>query len=104
MKILYGIVLTIMIGGFIFFRALDAWIKYKNKKVGQKYCSDNGLEFIKAESYELHTRLYFQKDGIKSWANYETDRHYAIIWKKENPLEKLESLRQKNVGRITKKI
>ncbi len=104
MKILYGIVLTIMVGGFIFFRSWDALIKYKNKKAGQKYCKDNGLEFIKAESYELHTRLYFAKDGLKSWANYETDRHYTITWKKETPLEKLDMLKQKDKGRLTKKV
>jgi hypothetical protein len=100
MKIFFGLLLTIMIGGFIFFRSLDFWVKYRNKKVGKKYCDDNGLKFIKAESYELHTRIYFEKDGIKSWANYETNKGYNITWRKENPLEKIESLRQKKTGQV----
>lgn len=90
-----GIVFTILIGVYIFFRSWDALRKYRNRKAGQKYCNDNGLDFIKAESYELHTRLYFAKDGIKSWVNYKTDRDYTITWRKESPLEKIVSLRQK---------
>jgi hypothetical protein len=93
MKIFYGIILTILIGGSAFFRALDALIRYKNKRVVKRYCEDNGLKFIKAESYELHTRLYFQKDEISSWVNYETDRNYKITWKRETPLEKYEALK-----------
>ena len=95
MKIFLGIILTIMIGGFIFFRLLDVWIKYRNKKAVKKYCENNGLKFIRVLPYELHTRLYFEKDGIKGWANYETDRNYKITWGKGNPLERIESLTQK---------
>lgn len=95
MKIVSVILLSILIGGYVFFRGLDRYIKYKNRKVGRKYCEENGLTFIEARNYELHTRLYFEKEGLKSWANYETDRNYNIIWKKETPIEKLEQLRKK---------
>jgi hypothetical protein len=74
---------------------LDALIRYKDKRVGKRYCEDNGLKFIRVESYELHTRLYFQKDEISSWVNYETDENYKITWKREAPLEKHEALKLK---------
>ncbi|MCX7549163.1 hypothetical protein OS188_14495 [Xanthomarina sp. F1114] len=93
MKIIGIIILTILIVGFIFFRSWDYLIKYKNKQAGKKYCEENGLTFLSAKSYELHTRLYFEKDGTKSWANYETDRKYNITWKKETPEEKVENKR-----------
>jgi len=89
-----GIFFILLIGVFIFFRSWDALRKYRNRKAGEKYCIDNGLEFIKAESYELHTRLYFAKDGKKSWVNYKTNRNYTITWRKESPLEKLMSLKK----------
>lgn len=91
MKILSMIFLTVLISGFIFFRSLNYLIRYKDKQAGKKYCEENGLTFLSAKSYELHTRLYFKKGGIKSWANYETDRDYNIIWKKETPIEKIEA-------------
>ena len=91
MKIISIVILFILIGGFIFFRAWDYLIKYKNRQAGKKYCEENGLKFISAKSYELHTRLYFDKNGIKNWANYETDRKYNIKWKKETPEEKIEN-------------
>ncbi len=93
---IWTILLVLMVGGFVFFRALDYFIKYKNKKAGKDYCEQNGLEFLKVRHYELHTRLYFEKDGIKGWANYETDRDYNINWKKESPIE---SLMQKKSGK-----
>ena len=89
MKIIGIIILAILIGGFLFFRSWDYWIKYKNKQAGKKYCEERGLTFLSAKSYELHTRLYFEKNGIKSWANYETDKNYRITWKKETPEEKI---------------
>ena len=64
---------------------------YKEKKAGKKYCEENGLNFLNAKSYELHTRLYFEKNGVKSWVNYETDKNYNIIWKKETPEEKIKN-------------
>lgn len=93
MKIILSIILTILIGAFIFFRSWDYLIKYKNRQAGKKYCEENGLTFIRAKSYELHTRLYFEKDGIKTWANYKTDIDYNITWKKETPEEKIEAKR-----------
>ena len=95
MKILSIIILPILVGGFIFFRSWDYLIKHKNKQAGKKYCEEKGLTFLSAKSYELHTRLYFEKDGIKNWANYETDRNYNITWKKETPIEKLELKKNK---------
>ena len=95
MKILSIIFLIIFVGGFIFFRAWDYLIKYKNRQAGKKYCEENGLTFLSAKSYELHTRLYFKKDGIKNWTNYETDKNYNISWKKETPIEKLELKKNK---------
>ena len=91
MKIISIVILFVFIGGFIFFRAWDYLIKYKNRQAGKKYCEENGLTFLSAKSYELHTRLYFEKDGIKNWANYETDRKNNINWKKETPEEKIEN-------------
>lgn len=91
MKIISIIILIILIGGFIFFRSWHYLIKYKNKQAGKKYCEENGLTFLNAKNYELHTRLYFEKEGIKSWANYETDRKYNITWKKETPEEKVKT-------------
>ena len=95
MKIISIILLTIFIGGFIFFRSWDYLIKYKNKQAGKKYCAKNGLTFLRAKSYELHTRLYVEKDGIKTWANYTTDKKYQITWKKETPEEKIEAKRKR---------
>jgi hypothetical protein len=66
MKILSIIFLIILVGGFIFFRSLDYLIKYKNRQAGKKYCKEKGLTFFNAKSYELHTRQYFTKDGIKN--------------------------------------
>ena len=90
MKIIPIIILILLIGGFIFFRLWDYLIKYRNKQVGKKYCEENGLTFLSAKSYELHTRLYFENEGIKSWVNYKTDKKYNIVWKKETPVEKIE--------------
>jgi len=95
MKIFFQILIFLFVAIFIFFRAMDAWIKYKNKQVGKKYCESNGFKFLNAKSYELHTRLYFEKSGIKSWANYETDKNYCITWKKETPLEKVNAILMK---------
>ncbi|CAM4405705.1 DUF3139 domain-containing protein [Zobellia nedashkovskayae] len=82
---IWAILLALMIGIFIFFRSWDYLIKLRNKKVGKKYCEENGLKFLKVRHYELHTRLYFVKDGIESWANYKTDKDYNITWNKESP-------------------
>ena len=95
MKILSVLFFVVLVGGFIVFRALDYNIKRKNRLAGKNYCDANGLTFLKAKSYELHTRLYFEKDGIESWANYETDKHYNIYWKKESPLEKIDNKKSK---------
>lgn len=95
MKIISIIILIVLIGGFIFLRVWDYLIKYKNRQTGKKYCEKNGLTFLSAKSYELHTRIYFEKDGIKSWANYKTDRNYNITWKKESPIEKIELKKNK---------
>jgi len=84
-------VIVIAFGLVYFFQALDSYIKYKNRKAGKKYCEENGLTFIKARSFELHTRLYFSNDGKEGWANYETDKDGNITWKRESPLEKLQS-------------
>ncbi|MFK2820850.1 hypothetical protein U0L90_12040 [Flavobacteriaceae sp. LMIT009] len=88
-KVLSYIFIIIFVGGFIFFRSWHQIINYKNRKAGKRYCEENDLTFIKAKNYELHSRLYFEKYGVKSWANYDTDRNYNITWKKETPLEKI---------------
>ena len=95
MKVIPVIFLIILVGGFIVFRSLDYLIKHKNRQAGKKYCEEHGLTFLSAKSYELHTRLYFEKDGIKSWANYETDRNYNITWRKETPQEKIATKKKK---------
>lgn len=95
MKIIPLIFVSLLVGLYLFFRGLNHYIKYRNRMVGKAYCKQNGLTFIEARSYELHTRLYFEKDGLKSWANYETDKSYNISWMKESPFEKLEQLRLK---------
>ena len=89
-KVLPMIFLALLIGGFFFFRGWNNLILYKNKQAGKKYCEANDLIFIKARSYELHTRVYFEKDGIKDWANYKTDKDYKITWQNDTPIEKLE--------------
>lgn len=94
-KVIIISILTVLIGGFIFFRLLNKWINYREIKAGKIYCEENGLTFVKAKSYELHTRLYFRKDDLDSWVNYETDRKGKITWTKESPLEKLELLKSK---------
>ncbi|MFK8060757.1 MAG: hypothetical protein AB8B78_11790 [Polaribacter sp.] len=91
MKILITIIWVLFLVAFVFFRIVNYWIEYKNKQVGKKYCEENSLSFLKVKHYEMHTRIYFKKDEIESWANYETDRKYNITWKKESPIEKIQN-------------
>ncbi|MEM6765686.1 MAG: hypothetical protein AAF655_12195 [Bacteroidota bacterium] len=72
------------------FWSWDAWIKYQNKLVGRRYCEENGLTFLRAKSYQKHTRVYARKDGKEVWANYETDRNNIISWLGKSLMEKLE--------------
>lgn len=94
MKIISIIISIIFIGGYIFFRSWHHLMIYKDKQAGRKYCEENKLNFLSTKSYELHTRLYFEKDGIEYWANYETDKNYNITWKKETPEEKIEKYKK----------
>ncbi len=71
------------------FWSWSAWIKYQNWQAGKKYCEEHGLTFLRAKSYEKHTRLYAEKDGKECWANYETDRNNHITWLGKSPIEKL---------------
>jgi hypothetical protein len=79
------IVASLPVAVVIFFRLADAYIKYRNRQAGKKYCEKNGLIYLKTISYELHTRLYFRKDNKDRWANYKTDKDYQIKWMKEKP-------------------
>ena len=80
----------------MFFKSWDWYSRSKQRKAAERYCEDNGLTFLKTVSLIHHTRLYFEKDGIESWANFETDKHYDISWKKESPIEKLDRIKRKN--------
>lgn len=71
----------------------------RTKRLAWKYCEDNGLH--KGGIVQVTCKLprnLLRKDGINSWANYQTDRTYRIVWKKETPLEKCESIETKEHG------
>ncbi|MCB0704149.1 MAG: hypothetical protein KDC34_02525 [Saprospiraceae bacterium] len=93
MKTIITVALILVVSVYIFFRSWDYLIKYKNRQAGKKYCREKNLKFLNVKSYELHSRLYFEKDGVEGWANYKTDRDFNIIWKKETPVEKLELMK-----------
>ncbi|MCB0653845.1 MAG: hypothetical protein KDC85_21385 [Saprospiraceae bacterium] len=57
---------------------------------GKKYCEENGLIFVDGKIFEQHIRLYFEKEGVKGWANYTIDKDGQLQWVKETPLEKLQ--------------
>ena len=95
MKLFWTILSITLVAAVIFFRLGDRYLRFKEKQAGRLYCEQNGLTFIEVVHYELHARLYFEREGIKSWANYETDKKHRITWLKESPLEKLERIKSK---------
>lgn len=63
----------------------------RNEKAAKRYCKKNKFTFLKIRHYEKHSRLYFQKNDIKGWANFETKKNRDITWKKKSPKEYLDN-------------
>jgi hypothetical protein len=96
--IVFNIIVGLFIGILLFFLSWGMYSKVKDRKAGEKYCEENGMKFLRAVSLTHHTRLYFEKDGIESWVNYETDKKYEISWVKETPSEKIERIKEKTTN------
>lgn len=96
--IVFYIIVGLFIGIPLFFWSWGRYSEFKDRKAGKKYCEENDLTFLKAVSMTHHTRLYFEKEGVESWANYETDKQYDISWTKETPSEKIERIKKKTTN------